>query len=137
MEFPKALLERMGLKEQILVVLYTEGPKELGELASRLAQKPRTVRYLLERVLPALEREGLVRVAEGKVGLLLEEKKPTPKTGKKERQVSPVQALAEAHPARAWWNSPCPGGTSCGRSFRRSWRRVSGWQKRAGRGTPR
>lgn len=103
---PRELFPWMGLKERVLLVLYHEGPKDLKALALELAEGPRTVRYLLEKVVPALEREGALVVEDGVARLSLEKAPPAerqapaePKAKRsKRKEPSPVQALAEAHP---------------------------------------
>lgn len=108
---PRELFPWMGLREQVLLVLYYEGPKEVKALALELAGRPRTLRYLLERVIPALEREGALVVEDGVARLNLEKAPPAgrrapaeasvleaPKAKKGKKEPSPVQALAEAHP---------------------------------------
>ncbi|WP_244454882.1 hypothetical protein [Thermus thermophilus] len=109
---PRELFPWMGLRERVLLVLYYEGPKDLKALALELAERPRTLRYLLERVIPALEREGALVVEDGVARLSLEKARaagrqapaeasvlevPKAKKGKK-KEPSPVQALAEANP---------------------------------------
>lgn len=103
---PRELFPWMGLKERVLLVLYHEGPKDLKALALELAEGPRTVRYLLEKVVPALEREGALVVEDGVARLSLEKAPPAerqapaePKAKRsKKKEPSPVQALAEANP---------------------------------------
>lgn len=103
---PRELFPWMGLKERVLLVLYHEGPKDLKALALELAEGPRTVRYLLEKVVPALEREGALVVEDGVARLSLEKAPPAerqapaePKAKRsKRKEPSPVQALAEANP---------------------------------------
>lgn len=109
---PRELFPWMGLREQVLLVLYYEGPKEVKALALELAERPRTLRYLLERVIPALEREGALVVEGGVARLSLEKAPPAgrqapagasvpevPKAKRsKKKEPSPVQALAEANP---------------------------------------
>ena len=103
---PRELFPWMGLRERVLLVLYYEGPKDLKALALELAERPRTLRYLLERVIPALEREGALVVEDGVARLSLEKVPPAerqapaePKAKRsKRKEPSPVQALAEANP---------------------------------------
>ncbi|VCU54519.1 hypothetical protein TTHNP3_00032 (plasmid) [Thermus thermophilus] len=103
---PRELFPWMGLREQVLLVLYYEGPKEVKALALELAERPRTLRYLLERVIPALERAGALVVEDGVARLSLEKAPPAgrqapaePKAKRsKRKEPSPVQALAEANP---------------------------------------
>ncbi len=102
---PRELFPWMGLREQVLLVLYYEGPKEVKALALELAERPRTLRYLVEKVIPALEREGALVVEGGVARLAVASPteapapSPAPKAkGGKEKEPSPVQALAEANP---------------------------------------
>ncbi len=102
---PRGLFPWMGLRERVLLLLYYEGPKEVRALALELAERPRTLRYLLERVIPALEREGALVVEDGVARLAVASPtkapapSPAPKAkGGKGKEPNPVQALAEANP---------------------------------------